>query len=192
VIHRKLTPERMRLMRVVQFPLPDMRAHVSQDKWLRHFPESSVGGVTKINTMIVCTRNKVLLDCSILAYKPWEEFLFIDGDVEITPASAAFWESDADVVCCKAPMQNPHSWEYEGAWHDPMWRCKAKVLQSVSLPFYQYTLDNLGTKELKCICQGFADKCRAAGFSVDVSGECGHQNVGSWQTTGCKHRDFGC
>ena len=178
-------------MLVTQFPLPDCRSHTTQIKWLRQFPERNLRWVKAIDTMIVCTRNRVLGDCAREAYKPWEEFLFIDGDVEILPASAAFWESDADVVCVKAPMKNPHSWDSEFAWHDPMWRCKAIVLQTVGLPFYQYTLDNRGEKELKCICQGFADKCRAAGFSVAVSGECGHQNLGSWQNTGCKERDFG-
>lgn len=190
-MHPKLTPERLARLRVVVFPLPDTKLHAVQHLWLRRFPLENVFIVPKIQTMITCTRNIYLMECAKQADR-YDEFMFIDGDVIPDNRTNAFWESDADVVCCKAEMPSNHTaWSSPLAWHDPLWRCKSKVLQQVPVPYYEYALNNIGTREIHCICMGFAEKCRRAGFSVGVSGECGHQNIGSWQSTGCKHLDFG-
>lgn len=176
---------------MVCYPLPDGRMHALQFPWLRQFPPENIIAVSKIQTMIVCTRNQTLLDCAKRTIQ-YDEFVFIDGDVMPNSRTEAFWDSDADVVCCKAEMPTNHgAWTTENAWHDPLWRCKSIVLERVPLPYYSYTLNNLGTKETCCICQGFARKCRAAGFTTDVSGECGHQMCQTWATSGCKDKDFG-
>lgn len=190
-MHPKLTPERLEKMVVLVCALPDGRAHVSQFPWLMQFPAKNVKFVPFIKDMITCTRNQWLNYCAKLAHKPFEEFVFIDGDVMPNNKTYGFWDSDADVVCCKADMPTNHgAWDSPEAWHDPLWRCKADVLTQLPLPYYEYKFNNLGTQEIHCICQGFAKKCRKAGFSVGVSGECGHQMTQTWTSTGCLEKSF--
>lgn len=192
MIHPKLTPERIRQLRVVCYSYPNHRFHASHFPWLAqvwNLNANSVAWQPRVSGHLVCTKNQMLEHClESPTSKFATEFVFVDPDTIYTPESDAFWESDADVVCCEADMQDMRSWSSPVAFHDSFWRVKRKVLEAMQPPYFYYQLNGKGTRETLCICRSFSDAARKLGFSVERSGKCGHEHNQSWTTNGCMFR----
>lgn len=189
--HPKLTDERIRRTLVFCYAYPHNRFHASHFYWLARWAAISPGGIwfqPTVNLNIVCTKNQALEWClENPAAREFDEFVFIDQDTIYTRETPAFWDSDADVVCCVADMSKDehNAWGSPLAFHDSLWRVKRKVLETLQPPYFYMQFNGKGTRQVKCICQSFSDAARAKGFSVEQSGKCGHEHEKSWITQGC-------
>lgn len=188
-MHPKLTPERMKRTLVYCYAYPANRFHASHFGWLadwRAVNHTSIWFQPKVNLNLCCTKNQAIEWClESPAARNFDEFVFVDQDTIWTPQSNAFWDSDADVVCCEADMQDADAWEGEFAFHDSLWRVKRRVIEAMQPPYFYFQFNGKGTRQSKCICRSFSDQARALGFSVERSGKCGHAHDETWTTKDC-------
>lgn len=190
--HPKLTPERMARTLVYCYAYPNNRFNASHFGWLadwRAISPMSIWFQPRVNLNICCTKNQALEWClESLHTKSFDEFVFVDQDTVFTTGTPAFWDSDADVVCCQADMQDPEAWLGEKAFHDSLWRVKRHVLEAMRPPYFEFQFNGKGTRQRKCICRSFSDAARKLGFTVERSGTCGHEHDKTWITSGCMFR----
>lgn len=187
--HPKLTRERMARTLVYCYAYPHNRFHASHFGWLadwRSVNPSSVWFQPTVNLNLCCTKNQAIEWClENPAARNFDEFVFVDQDTIFTPQTPAFWNSDADVVCCQADMQDPEAWQGPHAFHDSLWRVKRTVLEAMRPPYFSFQFNAKQTRQVRCICRSFSDAARRLGFTVERSGECGHDHDKTWTTRGC-------
>lgn len=192
MIHPKLTAERMERTLVYCYAYPKNRFNATHFSWLADWRATSPNSIwfqPNVNLNLVCTKNQALEWClESPAARNYDEFVFIDPDTTWTHESTAFWDSDADVVCCEADMQDASAWNSPIAFHDSLWRVKRKVIEALTPPYFYFQFNGKGTRQWKCICRSFADAARAKGFSVERSGKCGHDHDKTWTTRDCMYR----
>ena len=102
-----------------------------------------------------------------------EHLLFIEKDIGLGQFTELFLEDVRDVVCVKFNTGRRQSWLSDG-FHTGMFRTRREVLQKVTPPWFMTEYSQDGTAVVKCLCMHFADKARAAGFTVGNAGLAHH------------------
>lgn len=106
--------------------------------------------------------------------RKYNQFIFADKDIWPSVLSQPFLEERADVVACKYPTPQKHSWDAPDAFHTGLWRTKRKVLERVGIRPFQWQLNAEGIASATCLCEPFAERVKACGFTVACAGEAHH------------------
>lgn len=107
---------------------------------------------------------------------PAEWFLFADKDIFPSPQSTADFVTDGRDVVCARSHRRGLCYRHDGAFHTNLWRCHRKVLEAILAPWFTPPVDATGSRWVSCVCTPFANKVRAAGFSIGWAGTCAHQS----------------
>lgn len=142
--------------------------------WICHtFPDENIHGIN--HHPYLCARNRAIRDVLLPVIDQFDWILSIDADVTVTsPGVERFLAIDADLVSCECRMANGEAWTSPAAFHTPFWFARTKIFRVVQPPWFAYLYTPDGCELLHCDCSHFAEKCRAAGFSVAHGGHCGH------------------
>lgn len=106
-----------------------------------------------------------------------EQFIFADNDIRPHPQKTApFLTLTDDVVACEYETENSHrtAWPNGHAFHTGLWRCHRAVLERVEPPWFEPRYKDDGCEWAACLCESFAKKVTAAGFTIAHGGWAGH------------------
>jgi len=110
-----------------------------------------------------------------LKRQPFEQFIFVDNDMEPGSQTAEFLRAEQDVVSAMYPTGHAESWDHPYAFHTGLWRTHRKVLETIRPPWFGYKYSEDGCSIVACSCAMFRNKAVAAGFTVGHAGWAGHK-----------------
>lgn len=131
---------------------------------------------------LIAFRNRAVRDVVLVQPAEIEWAVFVDNDVTIThPGVDEFLKLTADVASCRCPMPpGTEAWRTANAFHTTFWFARIEVFRAMAPPWFEFRYSVDGCEMLACECQVFAEKVRAAGFTVAHGGRCGHACEGKW------------
>jgi len=168
------TSLRFERTRLIIFAWPDRTYTDEIARWSRNFPPENVllagrdGGHA-------FARNAAVEELVKPAPKDITDFIFIDRDMRPGDATVPFLGPDADVVGCLYPVGNMAGWAEPDALHCGLLRFSRKVVDQLPLPWFAFEYDDVG-RVVKCECETFRNKVKAAGLSIARAGWCGHKD----------------
>lgn len=109
---------------------------------------------------------------------PFDNYIFAERDIRPNANgkdTEPFLEEVAgDIVGITYPVENPHAWDTQDAFHIGLWRTSRSALLRLAPPYFLTTFSPDGTRLSTCECAYFAAKCREAGLTIVRAGEADH------------------
>ena len=106
-----------------------------------------------------------------------DQIIFADADIRPDPQKTApFLEIEADVVSCTYTTDASHgeAWPTIMAFHTGLWRTHRTVLEAIEPPWFHWKYKDDGCDLAACLCESFAEKVVAKGFTIAHGGWAGH------------------
>jgi len=106
-----------------------------------------------------------------------DQVIFADSDLRPDrQKTAPFIAIEADVVSCVYATDVAHgkAWPENMAFHTGLWRTRHEVLEAIEPPWFQWKYKDDNCNLAACLCESFAEKVVAKGFTIAHGGWAGH------------------
>jgi hypothetical protein len=165
--------------RVVVFAYPDHRWPLDIVCWYEQLQKKwpKIGRTSLAKKNQVCARNHAI-ESSLKTH--YNSFIFCDADVKPVWRTDSFLALETDVKCCQMEHRSRFAWTDPTSFHDGLWFTTREVLEAIEPPWFHHTYNHQHTEMLHCICHSFAEKAKAAGFTISHGGWAEHEGDKSW------------
>lgn len=166
--------------KVIVSTYPNFSCNVFLYAWLdQHFDMHHVH-FTNTKDLIVA-RNLAIRDEVKPVLDQFDDFVFVDSDIQPRGAADPFLEADGDCVGCRYPTGQESAWSNPSVFHHGLVKIKHYVFRELTPPWYQFVYSSDGCAKVKCECNFLADKIQAAGFEIKQAGYAEHpQRKSTW------------